>query len=231
MYIYPFFFGGFMAFKPINRNEINTNRILVDLEVMIDFDLAVVYYIIINIKDPSILKEDIGRANTLSGIRNVLLFRKNINPLSVCIKDEYADSIDDIYKELINNHEKEILDLCQVNDLYNYFKVLLMTDNLVSITVNCKNDLQLDIAQKILPTAKTVIDQRDLDKFDTLYLKYASDIIQYTNIKKKKIYFINGMYNYDNGMFKREILVLIDMNIVNTIDPYNNLTIPPIYNF
>ena len=217
-------------FGPLDTSVKVTNRILLDFEVIADLDLATVYFFIKNCKDPSILNPNLSLANSISAIRNVLLFRSDANPLQVCIKEEYRDSINGLYKDLMNKYEKEILDLTLPNDLFGYFTLLLTTDNLTNITINCKTQLQVDFISKLITNANIALNVRDLEEFDTLYLKYSTDIIEYKNIVKKKIYIINAMYNFNTGVFKDCILLLVDQNIVNTIDPYKNLTVPAIYN-
>lgn len=221
---------GIGNFKTLDSNSKITNKVLVDFEIIMDLDLATVYYLITHCKTPEILNTNIGLADTLSGIRNILLFRKTRNPLEVCIKEEYKDSIDVLYKDLMNAYEKEILNLTRPNDLFNYFYMLSRTDNLVNITINCNTELQKEMIDKIMPTVYTTINERDLEEYDTLYLKYSDDIIEYNNIEKKKIYIANAMYNLETGLFKKSILLICDHNIINTIDLYKNLTIPAIYN-
>ena len=217
-------------FKTLDPNSKITNKVLVDFEIIMDLDLATVYYLITHCKTPEILDTSIGVADSLSCIRNILLFRKTKNPLEVCIKKEYKDSIDNLYKDLMTSYEDKILALTEPNDLFNYFYMLSRTDNLVNIVINCKTELQKNMISKIMPTVNTSLNERDLEEFDTLYMKYSDDIIEYKNIEKKKIYIANAMYNLETGLFKKSILLICDHNIVNTIDLYKNLTIPAIYN-
>ena len=101
----------------------------------------------------------------------------------------------------------------------------------MKVTVNCENELQANIArQSMLENANVVINERDLKDYNTLYLKYVSTIIQYTNIVNKRIFFVNALYNFENGMFKNEVLLLINNNIISVIDQYNELTVPAMYN-
>ena len=217
-------------FRVLDPSNKITNKILVDFEIIMDFDLAAVYFFITHCKEPDILNPNIGNADSLSGIRNMMLFRKDVNPLEVCVKEEYRDSINGLYKDLVDKYEKEILDLTEPNDLFNYFYMLSKTDNLVTISINCNSELQMNKIDKKFSTVVSVLKERDLEEYDTLYLKYSNDIIEYKNIEKKKIYLANGMYNLETGLFKKSILLLCDHNIINTIDLYKNLTIPAIYN-
>lgn len=221
---------GLGNFKTIDPNSKITNKVLVDFEIIMDLDLATVYYLITSCKSPDVLNPVIGIADSLSAIRNMLLFRKTRNPLEVCIKEEYKDSIDSVYKDLMNEYEEEILKLTRPNDLFNYFYMLSKTDNLVNITVNCRTELQKDMFNKFISTLTTSVNERDLEEYDTLYLKYSDDIVEYKNIEKKKIYLANALYNLEAGLFKKSILLISDHNIINTIDLYKNLTVPAIYN-
>jgi len=216
---------------PLDKTSVEKNYILIDFQCMYDFDVAAVRYLIAHSKNDNLLSSNISNVSTISGLRNLLLFRNTNNPLSVCISEEYMSSIDSLYKELIENYEKEILNECDANYLHTYINILLKTNNLVEVTVNCENELQLEIAKKsMMDNAKFAINERNLADYDTLYIKYVSDIIQYINIHKKKIYMINALYNFDQGMFKKEILLLINNNNISVIDQYKNLTVPAIYN-
>ena len=220
-----------MSSIPLDKNNIETNDILIDFQCMYDFDVSAVRYLVGHAKNAKLINWNILNASSLSGLRNLLLFRTLENPLSVCIAPEYFDSIDSLYKELIKKHEQEILNDCEVNYLHSYINLLLKSKDLVSVTVNCENELQADIVIKSMNSkAKIVINERNLADYDTLYLKYASSIIQYKNIHKKRIFILNGLYNFKKGMFREEILLLINNNIVNVVDQYKNLTIPAFYN-
>ena len=215
---------------PLDKDAVSINNILVDFQCMYDFDVSAVRYPVAHTKNDNLLNDGIVNASSISGLRNLLLFRNTDNPLSVCISPKYISSIDNIYKELIDKHGKEILNECEANYLHTYINILLKTDKLVEVTVNCENEDQMEIAKKsMLDGAKFVINERNLADYDTLYIKYVSQIVQYVNIHKKKIYMINALYNFDQGMFKKEILLLINNNVISVIDQYKNLTVPAIY--
>ena len=215
----------------LDKNNVENNEILIDFQCMYDFDVSSVRYLVTHAKNTKLINCNILNASTISGLRNMLLFRTIENPLSVCISPEYIDSIDSIYDELIKKHEKEILDDCEANYLHSYINLLLKTKDLVSVTINCENELQANIArQSIDNKAKIVFNERNLAEYDTLYIKYASSIIQYKNIHKKRIFILNALYNFKNGMFREEILLLINNNIINVVDQYKNLTVPIFYN-
>ena len=217
--------------KAIDKSNVDVNNILIDFQCMYDFDESAVRYLVEHAKNVKMLNGGILEASTLSGLRNLMLCRNTENPLRVCISPNYYDSIDDIYKELIEKHEEEILNNCTINNIYSYINTLLKTNNLVKVTVNCENELQANIArQSMLEKANIVINERDLKDYNTLYLKYVSNIIQYTNIVNKRIFFVNALYNFENGMFKNEVLLLINNNIISVIDQYNELTVPAMYN-
>ena len=217
-------------YAPLDTNAKETNHILIDFQVIFDLEIAAVQYIANHAKNLNLINPDVLKISSLSCLRNALLFRTTNNPLSVCISNQYKDSIDDIYNDIIKNHEQELLEKCPVNDLYGYFNMLLKTDKLVDITINCETDAQVDLCYKAMEHGiHTVIQEHNLAEYDTFYIKYVSDIIKYINIHKKKIYMINGMYNFEEGFFKKEILLLINNNIINVIDPYKDLSIPQIY--
>ena len=215
----------------LDKSLKEVNHILIDFQCMYDFDVSCVRYLVEHAKNLNLINPDIVKASSLSALRNLLLFRNTENPLSVCINDKYMNSIGDIYKELLETHEQDILESCDANYIHTYINLLLKTDGLVEVTVNCENEMQFNIASRSMhEKAKYVYNERNLAEYDTLYIKYVSQLIQYINVHKKHIYMINGLYNFNGGMFKEEVLIHINNNTVSVIDQYKNLRIPAVYN-
>lgn len=212
--------------KPLDTSKIEVSNILCDFESIVDLDLATVYYIATHIKNVDLIDTNILKASSNSAIRNLLLFRSNKNPLSIIIKEEYKDSLDKLYKDLMEKHEQEILDICTFNDIARYIKTLYTTGKLVNITVNCETELQLEYAKKNMPELNSVLNETNISNYNTLFIKYSSNLLKFGEIEEKKIYIVNAMYNYNNLIFKPEILLIMDINKICTIDLYSDLTIP-----
>ena len=140
--------------KPLDTSKIEVSNILCDFEAIIDLDLATIYYIATNLKNVDLIDTSILKASSYNALRNLLLFRTTNNPLSVIIKEEYKDSLNNLYKELMEKHEQEILDLCRFNDLARYIKILYTTGKLVNITINCDTELQVEYTKKNIPELK-----------------------------------------------------------------------------
>jgi hypothetical protein len=216
--------------KPLDTSKIEVSNILCDFEAIIDLDLAIIYYIATHLKNVDLIDTSILRASSYNALRNLLLFRTTNNPLSIIIKEEYKDSLNDLYKELMEKHEQEILDLCRFNDLASYIKILYTTGKLVNITINCDTELQVEYTKKNMPELKVVLKETNLSNYNTLFVKYSSNLLRFEEIMEKKIYIVNAMYNYNNFIFKPEVLLLIDSNKICTVDIYQDLTVPNLCN-
>ena len=94
---------------------------LFEFETIVDVDLSIVMYIINNMSKSNYIDIDLLKnTTTINGLKNTLLFRENTNPLSVIIKKDYEDSINDIYNEIMEYHKKEIIDNALPTDIMTF---------------------------------------------------------------------------------------------------------------
>lgn len=204
---------------------------LFEFETLVDVDLSVVMYIINNMDsskyiDTSLLKT----TNTINGIENRLLFRENYNPLSIIIKKDYEDSIDDIYNEIMEYHKQEILDRALPTDILSFCNLGSTISGVINNHVNCKDKLEEEYIHSFPGKVITKIDEYDLSSYNTLYAKTVDNLFKYKNLVNKKIFILNARYNMmkDFLIYKPEAMAVSTSNTMCVIDPYKNLTIPSI---
>jgi hypothetical protein len=221
-----------MENRPMNTTlGINVTSGLMEFEMVMDLDLAIVGFIITHMKDEKIIKPEITIAESISGLKNMLLYRTEENPLSIIIKEDYKDSYDNIYQELMDSYGQEIYDMVRPTDILSFVDSTYISKGLVNITINCKNEKEVSKINKISHNKyKTILNQNDMSFYDGLYIKYAKHIPKYQHIDKKHIYILNTMYNMKKTDTTYEVcpevLLYAETNIIRLIDPYVDLSIP-----
>lgn len=202
---------------------------LFEFETVVDVDLSVVMYIIDNMDNSDYIDLNLLKyATTLNGIENRLLFRENINPLSIIIKKEYQDSIDDIYNEIMEYHKQEIIDKALPTDLLTFCNLGSTITGVVNNHVNCKDKIEEAYIHKMTERVVAKVNQFDISNYNTLYAKSVDNLFNYQNLSNKKIFILNARYNMmkDFLIYKPEAMAISTSNTMCIIDPYKNLTIP-----
>lgn len=221
-----------ITYKPIDHNSsVNKTVGLVEFEMVMDLDLAIAAFVLHNLKDEKLIKEDLGIINSVSGLKNLLLFRKHPNPLTAIIKDSYIDSCDKILKELLEKYENEIYDIITPTDIASYIHSSSLTKGLVSNIINCSNDIQVKKINELFKNkCSTITNETDMTGYNSLYIKNIQDLPKYAHIDKKHVYVLNSVYNMklvENGYIVHPIFILYsEKNMMRVIDYYNDLSIP-----
>lgn len=202
---------------------------LFEFETLIDLDLSVIMYIINNMNNSKYIDTDLLKnTTTINGLENRLLFRENINPLSIIIKKDYEDSIDDIYNELMESHKKEIVDNALPTDIMTFCNLGSSITGVVNNHVNCKDKIEEEYIHTFPGKIITKINEYDLSAYNVLYAKTIDNLFDYKNLTNKKIFILNTRYNMmkDYLIYKPEAMAVSTSNTMCIIDPYKNLTIP-----
>lgn len=200
---------------------------LVEFETIIDIDIPIIMLMIQQIKNKDILNPDIFGTDTMSGIKNLLLFRPLPNPLSAILKKKYFDSLDTILDEFKDKNYDDILDMARPTDLFQLIVNFEHAGGAVKNTIVCDDQSQEKIIQKYNDQLKTVVDDRNMNSHNCLFIKYIKNIDRYIPLTSKHIFVINAAYNLDKVYAPLPISIILGQtNIVRTIDPYKNLTVP-----
>lgn len=202
---------------------------LFEFETVVDVDLSVVMYIINNMDNSKYIDGNLLKhVSTINGLKNSLLFRENPNPLSIIIKKDYKDSIDDIYNEIMESHKKEIIDKSLPTDIMTFCNLGSTITGVVNNHVNCKDKLEEDYIHRMTERVVTKINEYDLTNYNTLYAKTTNNLFKYKNLVNKKVFILNTRYNMmkDFLIYKPDAMAVSTSNTMCIIDPYKNLTIP-----
>lgn len=203
---------------------------VIEYEVIMDTDLAVVLTLIKNTKNPDIFN-NITRTvvDSPSKLKNLLLFRKGKNPLSAVLNERYKYSFGSLLHELEDTYEDEILDNTRPNDILLYVATMQFNKELIRNIIVCKNEKQKDRIKRFLGEDIEVVTEpiTDMKDYDCLFVKYTDNFYNYTGLQAKHLYVYNARFNLkDDYGYPDPLLVLTKTNRVRTIDPYKNLRVP-----
>lgn len=203
---------------------------LIEYEVIMDTDLAIVLTMLSKSKDTSILNEDVRTlADSPSALKNLLLFRKDKNPLSAILDEKYTDSFGVLLKELEESCEDEIIDKTRPTDILIYVASMEMNKDLIDNLILCKSPKQEERIKKFLSeTAKTTSDPvTDMKDHDCLFVKYTDNFYNYSGLQGKHLYIYNARFNLGEQYRLPDLALLLSRtNRIRTIDPYKNLRVP-----
>jgi hypothetical protein len=204
----------------------NINRILVEFDVIIDTDLAIMKLIQEKYNNPKFIDQNI-MSLSLHDIKEELLNRVNESPLSVCVYG--IDNANSLYKELTNNNYSDILEYQSPTGIFKLMEVYHNNDNM-KVTILCSSQEEVDII-KSYGDFTTLIKKRedvDLNDYDVLFLKSIHRIFEFNkeNMTGKHIFVMGYKYNLmedDNGNLLPNPLVvrpLLPHNRVGIVDVY-----------
>lgn len=202
-----------------------TTSNLLEFETVMDLDFSIAKLMIEKYKKSKYIK--VKEYSSENALKNILLFRKEVNPVTAIIEEEYLDSADQLLEEFKEKYIDEILSEARPTDVFRYVKTLEESGGVIISTVDCKNQQQKQLINKIDASIKTCIGETDIDIYSCLFIKDIKDIIKYKNLGGKYIFVLNCAYNMDdNFILKPGIMVAAGYNKIRTIDPYIGLTLP-----
>lgn len=180
--------------------------------ILLDTDIGVYRLIKDSYNNPKYFKLNILDV-ILERYTEIIPKRDTINPLSFIIKDEYKDSIDNLYNEILYTKYTKVLELSEFTNVNNLLDLFISRRG-IETTILCKNLEEKQIFKN--KNSKIIIsDYKDVDikPYHVIYTKYYEDYSKFNKVMAKTLYFANTKYNFKNG---------------NTIDPqvYINLEGP-----
>ena len=99
------------------------NKVLCTFDSLYDYDDAVVRFVLNNYKNSFFIKEEAYKYTNF--YRHYLLAnRKDSNPLSIIIKDEFKNQISNLEKEIYDNHLDEVLKIIKPSNLFELIQML-----------------------------------------------------------------------------------------------------------
>lgn len=175
-------------------------KLLFDFSFVVDMDMAVYKYIHKYNSSDIFMKENMN-LKTDEEIIKLLINRTSLNPLELVIKPEYDSS--DLYLDLMENHQKELLEYARATDAFALMVTYLKMLNDVSIKVLCENELQSKYIKKLNSNIDTLIMHKEETNpalYDSLYIKFYAEAISFPNLNGKNIYISRAKYNMDHDL-------------------------------
>lgn len=179
--------------------------ILIPFDLIINTEYGLIQYIRAEYSDNDIWNQQAISLLDEESIIIDLLDRAEKNPLFIIANDYNNDkeSLDNLYIEFMNKTYKDILSYSNKTKLYNAIVVWVDMSQTISITILCKNKLEIDYI-KSLPKFKkcnVIMDTKplseiNLSNYNTIYIKDADDLID-TKIRGKNIYIAAYLYNLE----------------------------------
>ena len=146
--------------------------------------------------------------------KEVIPRRDTINPLSFIIKDEYKNSIDNLYNEMMSKDYSRILELSEFTNVEDVLG-LFLTRKELDIKIVCKNLEEKQIFKNRNKKYNIVVFENykdiDVEPYDAIYTKYYKDYSKFNKIVAKTLYFANAKYNFTNkNIIDPEIYINLD---------------------
>ena len=215
------------------------NSVIADFDVLIDMDLAIASYLIEQYPKSFYFKDKLSDTS-MYFLKLLLLSRKDRNPITAIVKDEYNDKVDDIYKEITTNTEiyDKILDIAAAFPTDILGILSLSSKNFgYRITVRCRNIQEENTFLNIVRLdngAKwnTIVDNSEklsIDKYKILFIHDIDEIGDFEEVGGKTIYLYDYGGNYEDFKHNKYSLTAIlagSINAVKFISPYSNFVFP-----
>lgn len=214
-------------------------RILVEFECIMDVDFAI--YTLIKYKynkKPGVFYDYLMDSEDSKFIKTIMNIRHEINPLTTLLTEEYLDEADNLYTQMVKTDYQTILNICEANDVFALMETYVKTDDIISVTVLCKDQSQVDIIEKLDSSKrfKTIISERskvNLSKFDTIWVGKFIHILEFDGkqLSGKHIYTLRAKYNLEPNKVteipKLDISIYVGkLNKIYLVSPYKWFVMP-----
>ena len=188
-------------------------RILFTSNILLDTDIGVYRLVREKYDNPKYFKLNILDV-IIERYKEVIPRRDTINPLSFIIKDEYKNSIDNLYNEMMSKDYSRILELSEFTNVEDVLG-LFLTRKELDIKIVCKNLEEKQIFKNRNKKYNIVVFENykdiDVEPYDAIYTKYYKDYSKFNKIVAKTLYFANAKYNFTNkNIIDPEIYIKLD---------------------
>lgn len=188
-------------------------RILFTSNILLDTDIGVYRLVREKYDNPKYFKLNILDV-IIERYKEVIPRRDTINPLSFIIKDEYKNSIDNLYNEMMSKDYSRILELSEFTNVEDVLG-LFLTRKELDIKIVCKNLEEKQIFKNRNKKYNIVVFENykdiDVEAYDAIYTKYYKDYSKFNKIVAKTLYFANAKYNFTNkNIIDPEIYINLD---------------------
>ena len=190
---------------PEGNNNLNGHVVnsVIDFNMIVNTDIGLIKFIQDSYQDNRVFKlEDINRSDR--EILSLLYSRKNPNPLSEFVNEEFIEEIDSLYKSFFDSYKQEILDHSIIfSNIYKF--VSMATENGINLGINTAIAIRDDLEEKELDKHFSIANFLNKDSDKSLIIRreafYINDYLFFNKNREKilhqKIYITPMQYNLD----------------------------------
>ena len=200
-------------------------RYLFDFDSLVDIKIGCVRYILNSKKLNTSYIKPYMLEPTLTLLKQLSVGSVERNPVKWILKDEYSDSADDIYKELLMDHYDSVLNNAISTDIFKLVRYTKKAGDFgIETVINCFNEKQKVMLKSVLTDKTDVVyvdNVNDLSSYNCLYLSDIERLSMYIHIYGRIVYIHNTINIYDaDGSLKNDIRKYNGKVVIKTVDPY-----------
>ena len=216
--------SGFV-FWVISMERILKKRYLFDFESLVDIKVGCVRYILNSKKLNTSYIKPCMLEPTLALLKQLSVGSVERNPVKWILKDEYSDSADDLYKELMTDHYDSVLNNAISTDIFKLVRYTKKASNFgVETVINCFSEKQKEMLKTVLTDKSDVVyvdSVNDLSSYNCLYISDIERLSMYLHIYGRTVYIHNTINIYDaDGNLKPDVRKYNGKVVIKTVDPY-----------
>lgn len=196
------------------------NNILVPFNMIYDTDIGLFKSLKDYCKNPKYINKHMLDI-TNNNFRHIMINAENYDPLSEFMNPDYKISSMHLYNEILDipdNYDK-MIKLSEPTDVLGLVAVFLKS-SLVKVTVLCRDIGESFIIKnnKLLEgvsiTIQTDNGKIDTSKFDSIFIKKYTEILQFNGIQGKSLFVANYRFNKDVESTEEKIIPLKDVSML-----------------
>lgn len=200
-------------------------RYLFDFDSLVDIKIGCVRYILNSKKLNTSYIKPYMLEPTLTLLKQLSVGSVERNPVKWILKDEYSDSADDIYKELLMDHYDSVLNNAISTDIFKLVRYTKKAKDFgIETVINCFSEKQKVMLKSVLTDKTDIVyvdNVNDLSSYNCLYLSDIERLSMYTHIYGRIVYIHNTINIYDaDGSLKKDVLKYNGKVVIKTVDPY-----------
>ena len=216
--------SGFV-FWVMSMERILKKRYLFDFESLVDIKVGCVRYILNSKKLNTSYIKPCMLEPTLALLKQLSVGSVERNPVKWILKDEYSDSADDLYKELMTDHYDSVLNNAISTDIFKLVRYTKKASNFgVETVINCFSKKQKEMLKTVLTDKSDVVyvdSVNDLSSYNCLYISDIERLSMYLHIYGRTVYIHNTINIYDaDGNLKTDVRKYNGKVVIKTVDPY-----------
>ena len=213
---------------------LNKSTPLISIYTVLDLDMAVIKYTLINLRNPQYF--DLDKVTDMSYIQLVgeIYRRKYINPLYYLMKSEdLKESMDEVYNELMEKEEYELLKLAPSTDILPLLDSFVKSGD-IKPSILCYNDIEKQFLEEnqnqfrgisIITLKEIMNSTNNFNVYSQIYLRYwEKEIVYFKNkIIRRTFYVSTSGFNLteDNNDLENNDLILEILKYNNKISLFD----------